>query len=181
MSCAVATDCVETERLLLRRPRWTDIESIFSRYASDPEVTRYLSWPTHRSLAETREFLALSDSIWEKSLLGPYLIFSRSDGGLLGGTGLSRETSFSAATGYVLARDAWGHGYAAEALQAMVSRARAVGIRRLYALCHTDHRRSWRVLEKCSFEREGLLRSYVVFPNLVPGEPLDVYMYARIL
>jgi hypothetical protein len=55
------------------------------------------------------------------------------------------------------------------------------GVRRLYALTHPDHSASWRVLEKCAFEREGLLRGHTEFPNLHPGEPSDVLCYARIL
>jgi ribosomal-protein-alanine N-acetyltransferase len=84
-------------------------------------------------------------------------------------------------TGYVLARDAWGHGYATEALRAVVDVAANTSVRRLYALTHPDHSASWRVLEKCAFEREGLLRGHTEFPNLHPGEPSDVLCYARIL
>jgi ribosomal-protein-alanine N-acetyltransferase len=46
---------IETERLVLRRPSADDGEAVFTRYASDPEVTRYVSWPRHRSLADQRE------------------------------------------------------------------------------------------------------------------------------
>ncbi len=84
-------------------------------------------------------------------------------------------------TGYVFASDAWGHGYATEALRTMSAAAAAAGVKRLYALCHTGHEKSWRVLEKGGFVREGILRRYMEFPNLAPGEPVDVYCYARIL
>jgi RimJ/RimL family protein N-acetyltransferase len=50
----------------------------------------------------------------------------------------------------------------------------------LYALCHPGHRASWRVLEKCGFEREGLLRRYAAFPNLGAEDPGDVLCYARV-
>ena len=100
---------------------------------------------------------------------------------LVGSTGLSFETGQRAATGYLLARDAWGRGYATEALRAMVEVARGAGVLRLYALCHTDHAASVRVLEKAGFAREGTLRRYFVFPNLSPGEPLDVLCYALVL
>jgi RimJ/RimL family protein N-acetyltransferase len=108
------------------------------------------------------------------------LIESRNDGRLLGSTGLSFETPFRAATGYVLARDSWGLGYATEALRAIVALAENLGVRRLYALCHPDHPVSQRVLEKCGFEREGMLRKYSIFPNLHPDEPWDTVCYARV-
>ena len=41
---------IETRRLLLRKPALSDAEAIFERYAADPVVTRYMSWPTHRTL-----------------------------------------------------------------------------------------------------------------------------------
>jgi RimJ/RimL family protein N-acetyltransferase len=56
------------------------------------------------------------------------------NGNLLGGTGLAFETATVAATGYVLARDALGNGYATEALAAIVVVARDLGVERLYAL-----------------------------------------------
>lgn len=84
-------------------------------------------------------------------------------------------------TGYVLAKDAWGMGDATEALAAMVGVAKNSGVRRLHALCHHDHRASARVLERCDFAREGVLRAHVEFPDLFPGEPQDVACYAILL
>ena len=98
---------------------------------------------------------------------------------MLGSTGLGFETPWQASTGYVLAYDAWGLGYATEALTAMRDRAAALGLERLYALCHPGHRTSARVLEKCGFLCEGTLRQYTVFPNLAPGVPADVLCYAQ--
>nr|MBA2355602.1 N-acetyltransferase [Acidobacteriota bacterium] len=48
-----APEQIETARLVLRRPVAKDAPAIFERYASDPEVTRFLSWPRHQSLAVT--------------------------------------------------------------------------------------------------------------------------------
>jgi len=176
-----APDAIATERLSLRRPRAADADVIFARFASDPDVTRYVGWPRHRTVDDTRGFLAFSDGEWAKSPAGPYLIFARDDGRLLGSSGLLFETSYRAGTGYVFAKDAWGRGYATEALQAMIDVARTTGVRRLYALCHSAHAASARVLEKCNFAREGVLRGYVEFPNLVPVEPQDVLCYAILL
>lgn len=140
-----------------------------------------MGWRRHASLTDTEAFLAFSKAQWDQWPAGPYLIRSRADGALLGSTGLAFETTYRASTGYVLSQDAWGKGYATEALQAMVGVARSVGIRRLYAICHTEHRASWRVLEKCGFLREGVLHQYTEFPNLRPGELSDVFCYALLL
>lgn len=171
---------IETARLILRRPTMDEAAAIFERYASDPEVTRYVGWPRHRSIEDTRGFLTFSDADWARWPAGPYLIFDREGTRLLGGTGFAFETPYRAATGYVLARDAWGRGIATEALAAMTDLAPRLGIVRLYALCHTMHAPSFRVLEKSAFEREGILRRACEFPNLAPGEPNDVFCYSRI-
>ncbi len=176
-----APEHVQTTRLLLRKPRAEDAASIFECYASDAAVTRFLSWPRHASVDDTRAFLQFSDAEWERWPAGPYLVESRETGRLLGGTGLAFEDAHRAATGYVFASSAWGRGFATESLRAIVDIARSVGVIRLYALCHADHAASWRVLEKSGFTREGLLRRHSEFPNLRPGEPCDVLCYALIL
>jgi len=174
-----APERVETDRLVLRRPTRADVDAIFTRYASDPEVTRFLSWPRHTVIDHTVTFLEFSDLHWQQWPAGPYLVESRSTGAVLGGTGLGFETQDRASTGYVLARDAWGYGYATEALRAMIPIAAAVGVQYVYALCHPEHDRSRRVLQKCGFKRETLPPRYSEFPNLRPGEPIEVLCYAR--
>ena len=62
----------------------------------------------------------------------------------------------------------------------MIALASTLGVVRVHAQCHTQHRASWHVMEKCGFQREGVLRRHSVFPNLSP-ELEDVLLYARIL
>ncbi len=171
------SDSLTTDRLFLRRPVAGDAEAIFERYASDPEVTRYLAWPTHRSVADTEAFLAFSDAEWARWPAGPFLIFSEADHQLLGSTGLGFEDLHLASTGYVLARSAWGQGYATEVTHVMVELAAALGVARLQATCHHAHTASRRVLEKTGFVSEGILRAHTVFPNL-SETPQDVRVYA---
>lgn len=168
----------KTPRLELRPPRADEAEVLFRRIASDPEVTRFVAWPTHTSIEDTEAFLAFSRAEWERWPVGPLLIVSQLDGAILGTTGLAFETPQRAATGFVLARNAWGAGFASEALRAVIDTARVTGVRRLYALCHVQHDRSMRVLRRCGFEREAILRRHTVFPNLGVPEPQDVCCYA---
>ena len=144
-------------------------------------MTRWVGWPRHARRNDTRDFLAFSDAQWQKWPAGPYVMLRRETGLLLGSTGLGFETPLRAATGYVLAKRAWGQGYATEALRAMVRVAADCGVMRLYALCHHLHRASARVLEKGGFTLEGTLRRYAEFPNLEPGVPSDVLCYAILL
>ena len=40
---------LETQRLILRRFALSDAEAMYQNWASDPEVTKFLTWPTHTS------------------------------------------------------------------------------------------------------------------------------------
>lgn len=170
---------LETARLRLRVPRVSDAPAVF-RYASDPEVTRYLSWPTHQSLEDTHVFLSRCEEDWQRARAFPYLIEWRDGGELVGSTGLMPDAPFRASTGYVIAREAWGQGLATEALGAVLEAAfRRPALWRVEALCHAAHRASARVMEKCGMQPEGVLRRAVLFPNLSP-EPQDVLVSARV-
>ena len=171
----------DTARLTLRQPQLSDAETIFERYANDPEVTRFVGWPRHRSLQDTEGFLQFSTQEWERWPAGPYLIISRTDGQLLGSTGLGFQAPHEAVTGYVLAKDAWGKGYATEALAAVIGVAARIDVTRLYALCHPAHRPSRRVLEKCGFVRDDTSTRRVEFPNLSPGVQQEALSYALAL
>jgi ribosomal-protein-alanine N-acetyltransferase len=174
-----APDEIETARLILRRPAMSDAAAIFAAYASDSEVTRFLGWPRHRSVDDTRDFLRFSAREWERWPAGPYVILLRTDRRLIGSTGLGFQSHDAAVTGYVLARAEWGQGYATEALAAMVDLARAVGVTRLFALCHPDHGPSQHVLEKCGFVLEAAASRPVEFPNLPAGRQETALCYAR--
>jgi [ribosomal protein S5]-alanine N-acetyltransferase len=169
---------IETARLLLRRPLASDAHAVFARYAGNPAVTRYLGWRTHSSVVDTQLFLIGCDAEWQNTGVGPYLLQSRETGQLLGSTGLQLLSPQQAATGYVLARDAWGRGYATETLHAMRDLAQRMGVLRLTAVCHPEHYASSRVMQKCGFTREGTLRAHVQFPNLEPGVASDVACYS---
>jgi RimJ/RimL family protein N-acetyltransferase len=171
-------ETLATPRLRLVRPRPEDADAIFSRYGSVEEVTRYLGWPRHHDIEDSRAFITFSDAEWARWPVGPYLAWNGNT--LVGGTGLSFETPWRAATGYVLARDAWGQGYASEMLAAMVDLARDLKVARLYALCHPAHQPSRHVLERGGFTFEGVLRAYAMFPNLDSTAPGDCACYARV-
>jgi ribosomal-protein-alanine N-acetyltransferase len=170
---------LQTSRLILRQPEESDVEAIFERIGSDEEVTRFVGWARHTSKDDTKAFLEFSRSEWAKWPAGPLLMESRETGVLLGSSGLAYETAYRASTGYVLARDSWGRGFASEALRAVAAFANELGLSRLYAHCHVRHSASIRVLERCGFEFEGTLRNHLIFPNIGEPVPQDVHCYSR--
>jgi RimJ/RimL family protein N-acetyltransferase len=135
-----------------------------------------MAWPRHRTVDVTRQFLRWSEEQWNAWPAGPYVIVDKASGRIIGGTGLMYDAPGVASVGYVLARDAWGRGYASEALGAMVELARMLRVHRFYALCHLDHRASHKVLETAGFRREPSDGDQLVFPNL-SDEPQAVAVY----
>jgi [ribosomal protein S5]-alanine N-acetyltransferase len=157
---------VETARLVLRRPVGSDAEAVFRGWASDGAATRFMSWPRHHSVEDSRAFLDFSDREWDRWPAGPYLIEARTSGALLGSCGFTFRDSGLAEVGYILARRVWGLGYATESLAAQVDLAATLGPVTLEASVHPDNHASSRVLEKCSFERDGSSRATARFPSL---------------
>ena len=45
------------DRVTLRAPRLGDAEELFASVASDPEVTRYVTWTPHSDVDETRRVI----------------------------------------------------------------------------------------------------------------------------
>jgi [ribosomal protein S5]-alanine N-acetyltransferase len=171
---------IETSRLTLRRPRPEDAESIFTAYAQDEEVCRYLIWSPHKSIADTNEFLERALSAWETKRAFPYVITRREDQRLIGTIDL-RLNDYKADVGYVLAREFWNRGFMTEALRGVMNAAFALeGVYRVWALCDVDNTSSARVMEKAGMVYEGTLRRYSLHPNVNPHEPRDVRVYAKI-
>ena len=54
----VGTKVIETERLILRPFSIEDARPMFDNWASDPEVTKFLTWPAHGSVAITEMILS---------------------------------------------------------------------------------------------------------------------------
>ncbi|MBW8905275.1 MAG: GNAT family N-acetyltransferase [Betaproteobacteria bacterium] len=170
-------DTVETLRLHLRRPVAADAEPIFQTYAQDREVTRYLVWVPHTSIDTTKKFIAVCEDRWMSSVAFPYVITRKEDGHLLGMIEI-RPDGHRAGVGYVLARAYWGNGFMPEAIAALVKiTLRPPTIYRMEATCDVENKASMRALEKSGFSQEGLLRRYIIHPNISP-EPRDSVLYA---
>jgi ribosomal-protein-alanine N-acetyltransferase len=168
-----------TPRLDLRPPVIDDADNLFATYTQDPEVTRYLVWRPHESIETTRAFVCRCIDAWESGASFPWVMLRREDGQLLGMIEI-RVNLFRAELGYVLARRFWGQGYMTEAVRALVDWAVAQPqIHRVWAVCDVDNLASARVMEKAGMQREGLLRRWIVHPNISP-DPRDVWCYARV-
>jgi RimJ/RimL family protein N-acetyltransferase len=108
---------VETPRLLLRRFCAEDLED-FAALHADPRVTRFVR-PLDR--AEARQRLAKDEAEWRERGHGLLAVLEKGTGDFLGRSGLKHWPQFDETeVGWVLRRNAWGHGYATEAGRACV-------------------------------------------------------------
>ena len=169
-------ETIQTTRLTLRRLVPTDAEAIFASYAQDPEVTRFLTWRPHRCGEETREYVTGRIKAWDEGHEFTWAIL-RTNGDLIGAMAL-RHDGFKVDFGYVLARPCWGNGYAAEALRPLVDWALAQPtVFRAWAVCDAGNPASARVMEKVGMTKEGILRRWIVHPQ-VGDTPRDCLCYS---
>jgi RimJ/RimL family protein N-acetyltransferase len=168
---------IDTPRLRLRLPEIADAQAIFERYAQDADVTRYLIWQPHRSIEETMQFLKSAISLWREARDFSWVITRKPDYQLIGMIALRIE-EHKANLGYVLAKAYWGQGYMTEAAQALINLALAEPeIYRIWAVCDIGNPASARVLEKVGMSCEGVLRRWIMHPN-VSAEPRDCLCYS---
>jgi RimJ/RimL family protein N-acetyltransferase len=167
----------ETERLRLRRPVLSDAELIFHGYAQDPEVTRYLVWRPHTGIETTKAFVADCDARWSNLSGFPFAIMLKQSDDPIGMIDL-RPKSHRVEFGFVLARMYWGNGFMPEAIRSIVSVSLGItAIFRVEATCDVENKASARAMEKAGLACEGILRRYIVHPNISP-QPRDSLLYA---
>jgi [ribosomal protein S5]-alanine N-acetyltransferase len=169
---------LETPRLRLRLPSLDDVDGI-AAYAADPDVSRYVSWPRHRSTADAEAFLRYAVAAVEQQRECNWVIEERSSSRVAGTIGL-RMQGHRVELGYALARAHWGRGVATEAGRAVVEW--SLGrpeIHRVWAVCDIENVASARVLEKLGMRREGRLAAWAIMPNL-SKMPRDCWCYARV-
>jgi len=167
---------IETQRLILRTPRAEDASAMFTGWAQDVEVTRYLTWRPHTSLEQSQAIVANTISVWKNETRFPYMIALKENSQVIGMID-PRIEGPKVGVGYVIARAYWGNGYMPEATRAIIEWAfQQSTIYRVYATTDVENIASQRVLEKVGMQREGLLRKYIIHPN-ISYIPRDSYMY----
>ena len=163
-------------RVRLRHPVVDDAEAIFAELSSDPGVTRYMSWTTHRDVDETRDVITDLFNVGDEPT---WLIERRDTDELVGTCGWSRPQPHSVDFGYCLCRKWWRQGLGSEVAGMLVEAAmRNPAVYRVSACCHVDNAGSAGVLRRCGLSLEGRLARYLVFPNLA-AEPQDCLLFAK--
>jgi ribosomal-protein-alanine N-acetyltransferase len=125
-----ASTKIETERLVLRRPRLSDAKALHAIYG-DPEVMRYIGDGSTLTPAKTKAWIEKALARWKADGFGHFVI--EKDRKVIGRagflvwdpdewkTGTLADLGDHAAIelGWMLAQEHWGNGYATEAAIAL--------------------------------------------------------------
>ena len=157
------TQRIETERLVLRKFALEDAEAMYKNWASDPEVTKFLTWPTHDNVAVSKRVLGDWVAAYEKNDNYQWAIVLKENGdepiGSITAVG-GNDAIEMIHIGYCLGRNWWHQGIMSEALQAVMDFFfDTVGVNRIETRHDPNNPHSGMVMQKCGMKYEGTLRS----------------------
>lgn len=169
---------METARLTLRPFRLRDASDVYV-WSHDPEVARYVLWEPHSSVRESKNWIRWMKRMYREAQPASWAVVLKDSGRVIGSIGFMwfNRDYHSAEVGYSIARDCWGRGIATEALACIVKYGfETLRLHRIEAQHDTRNPASGRVMEKCGFHREGILRDRI----FNKGEYIDVALWAII-
>lgn len=169
---------LETERLLLRKITLEDAWDMHY-YGSNENVSKYVTWETHKSLSDTREFIEFVLTKYENKKIAPWGIEYKENGKLIGTIDfVSWQLKHNIAEiGYVLSQDYWGKGITTEAAKEVIKFGfENMDLVRIQARCDIENIGSARVMEKVGMTFEGVIRKGI----FVKSKHRDIKMYSII-
>ncbi|WP_314063225.1 GNAT family N-acetyltransferase [uncultured Vagococcus sp.] len=158
----LGTKRLETKRLILRRFTLEDAAPMYRNWGSDSEVTAYLTWPTHSSLAISQ--MVLDQWIKDYKHLNHYqwaIALKEDEWNPIGSIGANYcdEDTRMAHLGYCTGKAWWHRGIVSEALQCVITYLLdEVGLNRVEAKHDVNNPNSGAVMKKCGMQYEGTLR-----------------------
>lgn len=156
------TQTIETPRLILRMAQVTDAEPMFRNWASDPEVTKFLTWPTYQSIDSAYYILDIWTKEYEKQDFYQWMIELKEIEEPIGSISVTehRDDIASAEIGYCIGQAWWHKGIMTEALGAVIDFLfKEVRMNRIEAKHDVNNPHSGCVMEKCGMKYEGTSRA----------------------
>ena len=167
---------LETERLILRKITLEDVEDMFS-YGSNEEVSKYVTWDTHKTISDTKEFVDFVLTRYENNQVSPWGIEYKENGKLIGTIDfISWQVKHnSAEIGYVISQDYWGKAITTEAAHEVITFGfDHMDLVRIQARCLVENIGSSRVMEKAGMSYEGVIRKAA----FIKGQHRDLKIYS---
>ena len=152
------TQTIETPRLILRKARLEDAQPMFRNWASDPEVTKYLTWPPHDSIEVTQKRLEIWLTEYDRDNYYQWMIELKELGEPIGSISAVRQNDSieEAEIGYCIGSPWWHKGIMTESLTAVIEYLfTEVGMNRVAARHDPNNPHSGGVMRKCGMKYEG--------------------------
>lgn len=167
---------LETDRLRITRLKYEDAEEIFYAYASKLEATRFVSWPSHSTVADTNRYLSYAIPAWRAGLDFSFSVREKNENRLIGSIG-ARNTSGNFQIGYIISPLNWNKGYATEACRALIEQLKKIdGVYRIWTFVDVENTASTKVLLKSGMIEEARLERWHRFANQ-QDKPKDCILY----
>ena len=166
---------LQSQRLKLRPVAERDLQDLLE-INGDPEVTRFLPYPTWQSLDDGAGWLKRMEALAATGTGQQLVLARKSDSKVVGTLLLFRfdEPSGRVELGFVLGRPWWRQGLMAEAVDAVCAHVfSAMSLRRVEAEVNPANAASNQLLARAGFTREGTLRKRWV----AKGEAYDTHFY----
>lgn len=158
----LGTKALETPRLVLRRFDLEDAQAMFDNWASDPEVTKYLTWPTYENVDTANLIIGDWMSHYPEDSFYLWAIVPKdNDDKPIGSISVVHHNDKveSAEIGYCIGRVWWHQGIMSEALGAVIVYLfEEVGMNRIEARHDPNNPHSGGVMRKCGMQYEGTSR-----------------------
>lgn len=157
----LGTKRMETARLILRPFVKEDAPAMYRNWASDPEVTKFLSWPTYKTVDTAYEILNIWVPQYRDDTFYQWAIELKEIGEVIGSISVVNfdERVDMAEIGFCIGRSWWGQGMMTEAFQAVIDFLFGeVGVQRIEAGHDPNNPASGAVQRKCGLKYEGTLR-----------------------
>ena len=159
----LGTITLTTNRLILRQFTSQDAEAMFQNWASDPEVTRYLTWKPLSDVTETAAILSQWIAQYQNDNYYAWAITHKDNPDMpIGSIAAvsSNDDIASVEIGYCLSQSWWHQGIMSESLAAVITFFfEQVGVNRVAAYHDPHNPHSGMVMQKCGMTYEGTLRS----------------------
>ena len=155
------TKKLETARLILRPFVKEDAPAMYRNWASDPEVTKFLSWPTYKTVDTAYEILNIWVPQYRDDTFYQWAIELKEIGEVVGSISVVNfdERVDMSEIGFCIGRPWWGQGIMTEAFQAVIDFLFGeVGVQRIEAGHDPNNPASGAVQRKCGLTYEGTLR-----------------------
>lgn len=168
---------LETKRLLLRKYKKEDMDDLYE-YASDEEVTRYLTFETYKNMEDANQYIqTLLEKYRNGNEVSPWAIEWKQNHKMIGSIGINQWDieNYYIQIGYVLNKKYWNQGIMTEALKAVIDFAfKNMNIERIELTHDVRNIGSGKVMLKNGLKQEGILRK----SKYIKGEFIDRSYYS---